>query len=177
VIVDSGADLSQAGESGTTGTETTQSLDGNSGITCDVDEQDDRVKLMVDYFYQLDYTLAVDGTGSAAIPLSQPETLMIDHIAIFDLAVKYQIDGLRDLAAEKFKLSAETNWKHKDFVDAINAIPQHNSDLRDIVLDILCEHIDTALDNKEIDALLRVNSRLAYDLLKRVRKVTVAADE
>jgi hypothetical protein len=163
VSADSRTDLCQAGEASTIRAEV------------GVKEDPEMVELMIHYFYHLDYSLEVGGSGQAATRLSQPDTLMIDHIAVFDLAVKYQIEGLRNLAAQKFKLSAETNWDHKDFVDAVaavhesTAVPRNNSQLRDIVLDIFYEHIDALMEKEEIDALLRVNSRLAYDLLTRDR--------
>jgi high-affinity K+ transport system ATPase subunit B len=102
---------------------------------------------------------------------SQPPVNIIEHAKVFAIAVKYQVDGLRDLAAEKFKRSAKVFWDHEDFAHAIFVVHNSTSDgvskLRDIVADTLCEHFDKLKHKPEIETVVCSIPALAYALLKR----------
>jgi hypothetical protein len=59
------------------------------------------------------------------------------------------------------------NWDDEDFVHAVvlmqDSITVHeaNMQLREIVLNILYEHIDTLITKEKIEALMRANASLA----------------
>jgi hypothetical protein len=101
------------------------------------------------------------------------QTYIIEHAKVFAIAVKYQIDGLRDLAASKFKDAATAHLGHEDFVHSIyvayNSTPDEVTQLRDVVTDILHQHFDDLEDDPEVEAALCYVQRLAYDVLKRSR--------
>jgi hypothetical protein len=182
VSADNGVDSFQEGERGTTGIEATRSIDEGSDHVYGVTEDPELVNLMLDLCYQFDYSLTFAANLKAS-DLGTRNTPMWQHIAVFELAVKYQMDGLREIAAEKFKLSAELNWDDEDFVHAVvlmqdsTTIHGANMQLREIVLNILYEHIDTLITKEKIEALMRANASLAYEVLKRARKSPVAAGE
>ena len=98
---------------------------------------------------------------------------IIEHAKVFAIAVKYQIDGLRGLAAAKFKDAATAYWKYDDFVEAIYVVYSSTfegvTQLRDVVTDILHQHFDDLEDMPEVETALCNVPRLAYDLLKRSR--------
>ena len=102
---------------------------------------------------------------------SKSRVYVIEHVKVFAMAVKYQVDGLCDLAAAKFKQSAETSWKHDDFAHAISVVhdstPEDVSQLRDIVSNILHAHFDKLKDKPEVDSVVCSIPHLAYALLKR----------
>lgn len=81
---------------------------------------------------------------------------IIEHVKVFAIAVKYQIHGLRGLAASKFKDAATAYWKHDDFVEAIYIIysstAEEDTQLRDIVTEILHQHFEDLEDSPVFEA-------------------------
>jgi hypothetical protein len=137
---------------------------------------------MVEFFYHFDYLRDADSLSHtpASIPLAlQSQQLpsqgyIIEHAKVFAIAVKYQIDGLRDLAASKFKDAANAYWKHDDFAHSIYIAYDSTTDevtqLREVVADVLLEHFDDLeQDIPEFETALCEIPRLAYALLKRSR--------
>jgi len=149
---------------------------------------------MVEYFYHYDYLRgAVAGPGpnaatknSGYIPphlryaaksqkskLKSPTTrvYLIEHAKVFAIAVKYQIDGLRDLAASKFEEAAAAHWNNDDFPHAVHVAYNSTADqvtqLRKIVADTLHERLDDLAEKAEVETVVRSIPGLAYDLLKR----------
>lgn len=109
-------------------------------------------------------------------PVSSPrqsKVHIIEHAEVFAMAVKYQVESLRDLAAAKFKQSAEMDWDHEDFAEAISIVHSSTdesvSQLRNIVADVIHEHFE-ALQDKGVETVICEIPRLAYDLLKRKRE-------
>lgn len=98
---------------------------------------------------------------------------IIEHAKVFAIAVKYQIHGLRGLAASKFKDAATAYWKHDDFVEAIyivySSTAEEDTQLRDIVAEVLHQHFEDLEDSPEFEAAFCNIPRLAYTLLKRSR--------
>ncbi|GAB7331566.1 hypothetical protein MBLNU13_g02951t2 [Cladosporium sp. NU13] len=98
---------------------------------------------------------------------------IIEHAKVFAIAVKYQIDGLRDLAASKFKDAASAHWDHDDFVRSIyvtySSTAKEVTQLREVVAEILHQHCDDIEEDSELETALCNIPRLAYDVLKRSR--------
>ena len=121
---------------------------------------------MVEYFYYFDYL-----RGTNSLPVSP--VYLIEHAKVFAIAVKYQIDGLRDLAASKFEDAATAHWKHDDFAHAVhvafNSTAEEVTQLREVVSDILHQHFDVLKDKPEVETVVCNIPRLAYALLKRSR--------
>ncbi|KAL1586300.1 hypothetical protein WHR41_05568 [Cladosporium halotolerans] len=115
------------------------------------------VKLMVEYFYHLDYPRPKDSTTSTkstrqstkklryshptwdssgqetppqAFDAEQPNVNLMQHAKLFAMAVKYQIDGLRHLTTQKFKEAVATQWSHEDFAHTIHIV--YNSTAEDV---------------------------------------------
>lgn len=87
------------------------------------------------------------------------------------MAVKYHIDGLRDLAAQKFKAEVDKHWNHEDLAHAIHVIYTSTADevtqLRETAAGVLSNHPKELLEKAEIATVLRSINGLAYDLLLR----------
>lgn len=87
------------------------------------------------------------------------------------MAVKYQVNGLCDLAALKFKQSAMADRDHDDFAYAIaivyNSTAEHILQLREIVADTIHEHFDVLKHKAPIETVVCDIPHLSYDLLKR----------
>lgn len=133
---------------------------------------------MVEYFYHFDYLREIESLPnlsrfSPRAPELPSNVYVIEHAKVFAIAVKYQIDGLRDLAASKFKEAATSYWNHDDFAHSIhiafNSTAEEVTQLRKVVSDILHKHFDDLEDKPEVEAVVCNIPRLAYALLKRSR--------
>lgn len=164
-----------------------ESDSGASDDSNDIYDDPEIVKLMVQYFYHLDYTpnagMAAQSVTSATVstflPAGRP-THIIEHARVFAMAVKHQVDGLRALAAANFQKSAQANWNHDDFTQAISIVhkttPDEVHELRDIVTDIIHEHFDALKLDDEIETVVTSFPPLAYGLLTRVGALSACAN-
>ena len=140
----------------------------------EISDDPEIIKLMISYFYQLDYDASLakyyTKTSKEAIA-SSSQTAVFTHAKIFAAAVKYQIDGLRDLSAAKFAETVKTTWNSYGFAEAIGIVFQSTTEevtqLRDIVTDILHDNFKALKDKPEIETAVCEIPRLAYALLKR----------
>jgi hypothetical protein len=102
-----------------------------------------------------------------------PKVHLIEHAKLFAMAVKYHVDALRDLAAQKFKDEVAQHWNHEDFAHAIHLIYTTTVDdvtqLREVAAEALYNHSNELLEKAEITALLRSINGLACDLYMRDR--------
>ena len=151
----------------------------------DVCDDPEIVRLMIEYFYLFDYgTQLSDGTSASAVasPPLNVKSYIIEHAKVFAMAVKYQADGLRELAAAKFKtnVTAGGYWAHEDFLSAISIVyastPEDVLDLRQVVEDVLHKHFDTLKVNEDMVAIVRGIEGLTYSLLDR-RSMTACSQE
>ena len=134
------------------------------------------IKLMISSFYHLEYTC--DGpirtsktTTSDDSSVSRSPESLLTHAKVFAAAIKYQADGLRDLAEEKFRKTIPFFWNHEIFAEVVMVVfhstPDGVSTVRDIVIDTLYNHLDALKDKKKIRAALCEIPCLAYILLRR----------
>ncbi|RMY46233.1 hypothetical protein D0865_09414 [Hortaea werneckii] len=81
------------------------------------------------------------------------------HAKIFAAAVKYQVPGLRTLAAEKFREAVRGNWHHETFAEAARiayeTTYQEERALRDTVTATLDRHGNALLKKDEIKAFVK----------------------
>ncbi|KAI7287010.1 hypothetical protein KC345_g807 [Hortaea werneckii] len=100
---------------------------------------------------------------------------MVMHAKIFAAAVKYQVSGLRTLAAGKFREAVRVNWHHKTFAEAARIAYETTYEeervLRDAVITTLDRHANELLKRDEIEALVKNDSDLMYELLCKSRGI------
>lgn len=98
------------------------------------------VEHMVHYFYHLTYTTESETAGGAA-------SEMLDHAAIFAMAIKYQVPGLRTIAAQKFRVALNTHKDdHASLAKTISIVLKST---HDDVLDLRDPLTETLLDQHE----------------------------
>ena len=140
---------------------------------------------MMEYFYLFDYGTQLSNETSPTLAASPPPNVknrIIEHAKVFAMAVKYQADGLRELAAAKFKTAVTTEgyWAHEDFPSAISIIYTSTSDdvldLRQVVEDVLHRHFNTLKANEDMVAIIRGIEGLTYSLLDR-RSMSACSQE
>jgi uncharacterized Ntn-hydrolase superfamily protein len=129
---------------------------------------------MIEYFYLFDYGDSSSSTTSDShtiSTLSTAKSCLIEHAKVFAMAVKYQAEGLRELAAVKFKAAASTHWEHKDLPSAITIVYTSTTDdvleLHQVVEDVLHDHFDALQGREELAEIVRSTTGLAYSLLVR----------
>lgn len=108
-------------------------------------DQNWAVRAMLQYFYRLDY----DSDYSSNLPL------LSFHAVIYTIADKYNVSGLKSLAARKFGTIVEQQWTDDeefmlDFFDAIHYIYNNTLEsdhlLRDIAVATVQKHVDKLLN-------------------------------
>ena len=122
---------------------------------------------MIEYFYHFDYLRAAAETSDP----KGPNTFFVEHARVFAMAIKYQADGLRQLATKNFQRAASKYWKREDFAQAIHVVytstPDDVQELRNIVADTIHDHFTDLRDIPEIDVAVRSLAGLAYSILER----------
>lgn len=118
---------------------------------------------------------STSATASASVT-SQPQVHILVHARVFAMAVKYQVDGLRELAAAKFKESVKAHWSHDEFVHAISVVHTSTADdvkvLRNIVADTIHDHFDELKLDENFETAVCGMPALAYELLSRVGTIS-----
>jgi hypothetical protein len=88
---------------------------------------------------------------------------------MYEVADKYEVDGLKELAREKFAWACGVYWDSKYFAPAAHyaysTTPDEDKGLREVVSKTLFEHMDL-LDKSEVEAVLSEFNDLAVGLLK-----------
>ncbi|RMY46241.1 hypothetical protein D0865_09406 [Hortaea werneckii] len=114
-------------------------------------------------------------------PIAPSDGNMALHAKIFAAAVKYQVPGLRTLAAEKFREAVRVNWHHKTFAEAARITYETTYEeeraLRDIVTATLDRHGNELLRRHEIKAFCKGKSDLMYELLCKSRGISLDPTE
>lgn len=136
----------------------------HSDDSCDAPEI---VELMIEYFYYFDYLRTI----SAATSFTTGPTSLIKHAKVFAMAIKYQADGLRALAIEKFKQAASTDWNSDDFAHVVHLVytstPDEVQELRAVVADTIHDHFSDLKDKEELETVISGLGDLAYSLFRR----------
>jgi hypothetical protein len=82
----------------------------------DLSEQDpEAVEAMIEYFYKSDYSRLAEDNASA----------LVLHVHVYQLAAMYDIQELKDVAADLFDKAAKEDWKSPAFPLAIQEIYMH----------------------------------------------------
>lgn len=134
----------------------------HTGDSCDVPEI---VELMIEYFYHFDYLRT-----ATTVSLSGQRSL-IKHAKVFAMAIKYQVDGLRALALQKFQQAALHEWNSDDFAQVVHIVytstPDHVRELRGIVATTIYDHFRDLKDKEELEVVISGLGDLSYSLLRR----------
>ncbi|KAF2737119.1 hypothetical protein EJ04DRAFT_129332 [Polyplosphaeria fusca] len=97
-----------------------------------------------------------------------PEHL-IQHARLYELADKYQIQGLKPLIEGRFKAACQLYWKSEQFPIASDIVyattPEEDKGLRKIVVDTIAQHMEL-LKKPEMEPLMVTYNGLAFGLLK-----------
>lgn len=95
---------------------------------------------------------------------------LVIHPKMYEVADKYDVAGLKDLVAHKFKASCKAYWDKPAFAQAahyaFSTTPENDMGLRSIVAKVICENIDALINKPEIEVLLTEFGGLSYQLLK-----------
>lgn len=122
---------------------------------------------MIEYFYHFDYLRTATETSNS----EGSDAFFVEHARVFAMAIKYQADGLRQLAAKNFKQAVAKYWKREDFAQAIHVVytstPDDVQELRNIVADTIHDHFTVLRMIPEIDVAVRSLGGLAYSILER----------
>ncbi|KAI7158618.1 WD40 repeat-like protein [Hortaea werneckii] len=114
-------------------------------------------------------------------PITPSDGNMALHAKIFAAAVKYQVPGLRTLAAEKFRDAVRGNWHHDTFAEAARIAYEttHEEEraLRDTVTTTLDRHGNALLKKDEIKAFVKNQNDLMYELLCKSRGISLDPTE
>jgi hypothetical protein len=107
-------------------------------------------------------------------PLATTEPHLVLHARMYAAASRYEIAGLKALALDKFKIQLTLHWESPELARAIHVVyvstPSEDKDMREAIADTLIWH-SRLLDKHEIEvAVLEING-LAYELLKRSRRL------
>lgn len=91
------------------------------------------------------------------------------HAQMYEVGDKYDVTGLKELAREKFLRACVEYWDDDRFAAAANyaftTTPEDDRGLRDVVSNIISQHMDL-LEKSAVEALLTEFNGLALGLLK-----------
>jgi len=110
---------------------------------------------------------------------AKTQNFLLTHVKVFATAVKYQVDGLRHLAASKFKHETTHGeaWKDADFAQAISLVysstPDEVQELRVLAEEVLHAHFEELKHNKGIEEFMCDHPSLTFKLLKRKSETPV----
>lgn len=161
----SGTNKSQEGAIGVIELNSSKDDDGEHIETeDDYDDRDDPeiIRIMVNYMYRYNYYPFGE---TPAIPDS-----LITHAKVFATAVKYQVEGLVDLAARRFGRRPKDEYDADEFVACIRFVydstPEGAMQLRNIVVNILVEKYDSLQNRGMVEELMDSNPGLGGNVLR-----------
>ncbi|KAK3313578.1 hypothetical protein B0H66DRAFT_643102 [Apodospora peruviana] len=120
------------------------------------------IKMMVDYFYHLDYPYQPPGPPPPSV---NRETLI--HVKVYALGVRYSIGGLKTVALRKFDRQAWQYWATDEFRQAMEEVytstAAQDRTMRDIVLEIFDTHSELC-SREAVGEVLKKVPGLDYEL-------------
>lgn len=117
---------------------------------------------MLQFMYRFDY----DAGGSDQAPVSP----MIFNVKVYSIADKYEVLMLKSQAREKFEKLVKACWDKDDFPYTIAEIYSStlgtDRGLRDLVVEIVCEHINELLEKQDFQTVLEETVGFAADVTR-----------
>lgn len=100
--------------------------------------------------------------------LIEPSSQLLTHAKMYELADKYEVDGLKDLAKEKFSICCKHFWDTPDFhlaaSHAFSTTPENDTGLRDCVSQTIATNMQL-LRKSQVRLLLMRSNGLALGIL------------
>lgn len=94
---------------------------------------------------------------------------LVIHAKMYEIADKYEVVGLKDLAKEKFSRACLKFWNNANFPVAadyaFSTTPEEDKGLRDVVCKTFSEHM-SIVNRPEVEAVMKGSNGLAFSLLK-----------
>jgi hypothetical protein len=111
--------------------------------------------------------------GPAPAPTHPPAqggaSQLLLHAKLYEIADKYDVSGLKELAREKFLRACTQFWSSELFAPAahyaFSTTPEKDKGLRDVISNIISQHM-TLLNKPAVEALLTEFNGLALGVLK-----------
>lgn len=128
------------------------------------EDEPEIVELLMQYLYEGEYNPVL---FSDAAPTGSSSQLLI-HTKMYEMADKYEVVGLKELAKEKFSRSCMHFWDTSDFPVAANHVflttPENDEGLRDVVSQTIAKNM-ALIREPEIRTLLIQFNSLALGIL------------
>lgn len=106
-------------------------------------------------------------------PLATKEPNLVMHARVYAAGERYGIQGLKNLALDKFKIQVTRHWDSSEFSEAIHVVynltPTADKGMRECIADTIGWH-RRLLDKPEVEVAILEQNGLAYELLKRARR-------
>lgn len=111
----------------------------------------------------------VSAAAAAATTPKGDDSQLLVHSKLYSLADKYDVPGLQDLAAVKFKAACTVFWNMEAFPGVAEHVfistPESDPGLREIVKAMLLEHRQYLVKKDNIKSFLEKRPGLMYELL------------
>ena len=137
--------------------------DGADDIAADDPES---VKLMIDYFYDMDYTYSTTSKPLKAAPW---DPTIVMHCQVYVLAIRYEVVGLKEAALAKIERRLQFPCAGPDYATPLHviykSIPDTEKAMRAAVMNRLLDADIHLLRSEAMQAVVRDIPELAYDLL------------
>ena len=108
-------------------------------------------------------------------PLKDNCSVLFNNVRVYAIAEKYEILPLKELARERFGTCAENNWSCEEFPaivrEVVESTPSTDRGLRDIVSQLVAEHVQKFLDNEDFLHLLEDSGELGLNILRQVLSI------
>lgn len=117
----------------------------------------------------VNFTCKICCPPGARLPAAEGDaSQLLLHAKMYEMGDKYDVIGLQDLAREKFLRACAVYYHDERFTQAarhaFSTTPDHDIGLRDVVKDVIWEHMDL-LKKAEVQALVQDSKGLAMTLL------------
>jgi hypothetical protein len=94
---------------------------------------------------------------------------LITHAKMYEIADKYDVAGLKDLAQEKFKYASTMFWNDDAFPaaahHALSTTMEEDKGLRDVISSTIADHTENLVNKAEVRTLMAEHNGLALDVV------------
>lgn len=162
----------------------TKVQEASTGVIDLKEDDPEIVRLMVHYFYHLDYQHQNQSSTVNRVNLSNEDTTNIYvekdlghpnltlHAKVYALGEKYAIAGLKALALRKFREEADVSWDKDEFLRAAKEVytstVDHDRSMRQAVVETICRHPELLDKQAAQDAV--EGSELCFDVMMKFKK-------
>lgn len=123
---------------------------------------------IMNHVIQFLYTGDFKDSSNPTDPLA--EDSLLTSTKVYVAADKYDIPGLRTLAADKFTTAIATQWNTASLPTCLDFIyhqlPDSDTVLKKVALKVIAEHIKELEDRGEFVAMFKAGGEIAFDVLQ-----------